>query len=329
MTTPEIQEVAEGGMTEDQAAQSLLAKWAPKADDEPKDAPDPEDEEETTAEQSPEDDAQADEEPKDEGDESGETEIDVGGEKFKIPAALAEQAKRIEAKVKEIEAGTTRKFQEAAELRKSAEASIQAAENLQKIAHEQSDLIADHKMVERRLSALERIDVNALAESDPVQLTKINAEYNQLQAAKQRIENQYRQTVQQSQELSTKQHQEKVQALNEFAKKSIKGWSNDYSNKLMEFSVQTLGFSPDALRTSINEPLMRAIDLAYQGHKVRTADPKAKQILDTKTLKPGSAAQAKTTAHQTYEQARKKLAKSGSTEDAAMALLARARVRKR
>lgn len=329
MTTPEIQEVGDSGMTEDQAVQSMLSKWVPKADDEPKDAPEPEDEEEATAEQSEQDDAQAEDDATDEGEESGETEIDVAGEKFKVPAALAEQARKIEAKVKEIEAGTTRKFQEAAELRKSAETQIQAAQNLQKIAHEQSDLIADHKMVERRLAALERIDVNALAESDPVQLTKINAEYNQLQAAKQRIEGQYRQTVQQSQELTTRQHQEKVQALNEFAKKSIKGWSDDYSNKLMEFSVKELGFSPDALRMSINEPLMRAIDLAYQGHKVRAADPKAKQILNTKTLKPGSAAQAKTTAHQSYEQARKKLGKTGSTEDAAMALLARARLRKR
>lgn len=329
MTTPEQQEVESNGMTEDQAVQSMLSKWAPKGDDGPEDAPEPDAEEEAEAEQTDEVDAQADDDTEEEGDESGDSEIDVGGEKFKIPAALAEQAKRIEAKVKEIEAGTTRKFQEAAEMRKSAEARIQAAENLQKIAHEQSDLIADHKMVERRMAALERIDVNALAENDPVQLTKLNAEYNQLQAAKQRIERQYQQTVQQSQELTTKQHQERVQALAEFAKKNIKGWSDDYSNRLMEFSVKELGFSPDALRTSINEPLMRAIDLAYQGHKVRTADPKAKQLLNTKTLKPGSAAQSKTTAHQSYEQARKKLSKTGSTEDAAMALLARARIRKR
>jgi phage terminase small subunit len=328
MTTPEIQEVG-GGMTEDQAAQSLIDKWVPKEDDDPEESTEAEVTDEPEAEQADEATADADEDAEAQAEESGEAEIDVGGEKFKVPAALAEQAKRIEAKVKEIEAGTTRKFQEAAEMRKSAESRIQAAENLQKIAHEQGDLIADHRMVERRLAALELIDVNALKESDPVQLAAIGVEYNQLQAAKQRIEGHYRQTVQQSQELSTRQHQEKVQALNEFAKKSIKGWSDDYSNRLMEFSVKELGFSPDALRTSINEPLMRAIDLAYQGHKVRTADPKAKQILNTKTLKPGSAGQVKTNAHATYEQARKKLAKTGSTEDAAMALLARARLRKR
>jgi len=325
MTTPDDLEVS-GGITEDQAASAMLKRWAETDDKEQ--SPEPEDEEESTDEQ-PQGDAESEDESDDEGSESDEIEIDVGGEKFKLPPAQAEQAKRIEAKVKEIEAGTTRKFQEASELRKVAETQIQSAQQLQKIAHEQSDLIADHKMVERRLAALERIDINALADSDPVALTKINAEYNQLISAKGRIEAQYQQSVQTSQQEFTKQHQAKVVQLNEYAKRNIKGWSDDYSNKLMEFSVNTLGFSPDALRNGINEPLIKAIDLAYQGHKVRTADPKAKQILQTKTLKPGSTAQSKSNASALAEKSRARLAKSGSTEDAAMALLYRSGSKKR
>lgn len=325
MTTPDIQEV-QGGITEDQAASEMLKRWG--ASDDKEKSPEPEPEEESTEEQ-PTGDAESDDEPAETEAESDDVEIDVGGEKFKLPPAQAEQAKRIEAKVKEIEAGTTRKFQEASELRKVAETQIQSAQQLQKIAHEQSDLIADHKMVERRLAALERIDINALADSDPVALTKINAEYNQLVSAKARIESQYQQSVKTSQEEFTKQHQAKVVQLNDFAKRNIKGWSEDYSNKLMEFSVNTLGFSPDALRNGINEPMIKAIDLAYQGHKVRTADPKAKQIQDTKTLKPGSAAQSKTSAASMAEKSRARLAKSGNVEDAAMAMLYRSNSKKR
>ncbi len=270
MTTPDNLEV-QGGITEDQAASEMLKRWGASDDKEKSPAPEPEDE---STEEQPTGDAESDDEPTETETESDDVEIDVGGEKFKLPPAQAEQAKRIEAKVKEIEAGTTRKFQEASELRKVAETQIQSAQQLQKIAHEQSDLIADHKMVERRLAALERIDINALADSDPVALTKINAEYNQLVSAKARIESQYQQSVKTSQEEFTKQHQAKVVQLNDFAKRNIKGWSEDYSNKLMEFSVNTLGFSPDALRNGINEPMIKAIDLAYQGHKVRTADPR-------------------------------------------------------
>lgn len=325
MTTPETQEVSTG-ITEDQAAQQMLARWATPDDKaEPTEA---ETSEEPQAEQAEEATADADGETQAEADESDDIEIDVGGEKFKVPATQSEQAKRIEAKVKEIEAGTTRKFQEAAELRKVAESQVEAAKQLQQIAHEQSDLIADHKMVERRLDALSRIDVNALGDSDPVQLTKLNAEYTQLITAKQRIEAQYQQAVAKSQETQKKLQGEKFAQLNEYAKRTVKGWSDDYSNKLMAFAVQDLGFNPDALRAGINEPLIKAIDLAYQGHKVRTADPKAKQVTTTKTLKPGGAG-AKQTVHATAEKASKQLAKSGRVEDAAMLLLARAQTRKR
>lgn len=331
MTTPETQEVSSAGMTEDQAAEAMLARWAkPAQDDAALESKGAEKPEEDDGEQGEQPDAEPDSEAEDdEQPESAEVEIDVGGEKFKLPAALTGEAKRMEAKVKEIEAGTTRKFQEAAEIRKSAEAQLQAAQQMQEIAHEQADLIADHKWIDRRLQQLERIDVNALADSDPVQLTKINAEYNQLTTAKQRIEQTYKQSVQKQDAAKAELSKARIGQLAEFAKRNIKGWSNEYSNTLLSFSVSTLGFDPDNLRTVMNEPLMRAIDLAYQGHKVRTADPKAKRQVSTATLKPGAAAQTKSTAHQAAEKARQRLQKSGSTDDAAMALLARANLRKR
>ncbi len=325
MTTPENQEVA-SGITEEQAASEMLARWTKPADETP--STEAETTEETEAEQPEQGTAEQEESTEETAEESDDIEIDVGGEKFKLPAAQSEHARKIEAKVKEIEAGTTRKFQEAAELRKVAESRIQAAEQLEQIAHENSDLLADHKMVTRRLAVLEKIDINALADSDPVQLTKINAEYNQLISAKQRIEGQYQQNVQTAQGKFKEQHQQKVVQLNDFAKRNIKGWSEDYSNKLLAFAVKDLGFSPDALRSGINEPLIKAIDLAYQGHKVRTADPKAKIVTTNKTLKPGGA-QNQTNAHATVEKARQRLKQTGSIQDAAMALLARSNIRKR
>lgn len=321
MTTPETQEVSTG-MTEDEAASALLKRWV----DEPAEADEPE---QTEQEQTEQVDAQAEEEPEDEAEESDEVEIDVTGEKIKFPKAVEEQAKRIEAKVKEIEAGTTRKFQEAAELRKVAESQIQAAQQLQKIAHEQSDLIADHKMVQRRLESLEKLDINALAESDPVALTRINAEYNQLMAAKSRIEQAYQQTVAQSQEQQSKASQARLQALGEFAKKNIKGWSDEYSQTLLEFTTKELGIDPDTLRASLSEPVIKALDLAYRGWKVSQADPKAKLQVASKTLKPGSTAQTKSTALAAAEKATQRLRKSGSVDDAAMALLMRSSAKRR
>lgn len=308
-------------MTEDQAASALLSKWTQEEPPEEEETAEPE------AEQTDEVDAEADEEAETEPQESDEVEIDVAGEKFKLPPAIAEQAKRIEAKVKEIEAGTTRKFQEAAEIRKVAEADIQSAQKLKQIAIEQSDLIADHKMVTRRLEALEKIDVNALAESDPVALTKINAEYNQLTAAKQRIEAAYQQAIAKETEESTQQQQQRMTRLNDYATKNIKGWSDAYSQTLLEFSVKQLGADPAELRKVLSEPVLKALDLAYRGWKVQNTDPKAKQVQATKTLKPG-AVQVQQSAKAEVEKAAKRLRQTGSLDDAAALLLSRSKFRK-
>lgn len=326
MTTPAA-EVENAGITEDQAASALLAKWG-ASDDAPAT--------EEVEEDQPESQAQADDEPDGDPDgesteeaESGDVEIDVAGEKFKLPPALAEQAKRIEAKAKEVEAGATRKFQEAAEIRKAAETQFKTLQELQTIAHQQADIIADHKLVTRRLEELGNVNVNYLAENDPVALTKLNAEFNQLMAAKQRIEGAYQQNLQANEKAKGTVNAERLQRLQQFAEKNVKGWSEDYSNKLMQFAVKDIGFDPDQLRQSVDEPLIKLIDLAYQGHKVRSADPKAKQVNTSKTLKPGSAAQVKTNATVTADKAFQKLKKVGNVESAAMALLARSGTKRR
>lgn len=329
MTTPDNQEVGSAGITEDQAASALLAKWGASED-----APATEEVEEDQAENQ----AQADDEPQDDPDgsdepteeaESGDVEIDVAGEKFKLPPALAEQAKRIEAKAKEVEAGATRKFQEAAEIRKAAETQFKTLQELETITHQQADIIADHKLVTRRLEELGNVNVNYLAENDPVALTKLNAEFNQLMAAKQRIENAYQQNLQANEKAKSTVNAERMQRLQQFAEKNVKGWSADYSNKLMEFAVKDIGYDPDQLRKTVDEPLIKLIDLAYQGHKVRSADPKAKQVNTSKTLKPGSAAQVKTNATVTADKAFQRLKKTGNVESAAMALLARSGTKRR
>lgn len=324
MTTPGT-EVESAGITEEQAASALLAKWA--GDEAP--------EAEESEEEPTEDQAQADDQPEEEADEetpepeSGDVEIDVAGEKFKLPPALAEQAKRIEAKAKEVEAGATRKFQEAAEYRKATDSQYKAVQELQTIAHQQADLLADHKLVTNRLAQLEQVNVQQLSEQDPVTLTRLNAEFNQLMAAKQRIENAYQQRLQESEKAKTAAQASRVQVLQQFAERNIKGWSEDYSNKLIQFAVKEIGYDPDQLRQSVDEPLIKLIDLAYQGHKVRSADPKAKQVNPTKTLKPGSAAQVKTNATMTADKAFQRLKKTGNVESAAMALLARSGTKRR
>lgn len=325
--SPEVNQ----GMTEHEGAAELLKRWGVG------DTPEQEEESQAQADEQPEGDVQeqeteaaAEESETEESEaQSEEIEIDVAGEKFKLPPALAEQAKRIEAKAKEVEAGATRKFQEAADLRKFAEAQIESANKLQETATQQADIIADHRSVTRRMQQIEQMDLSGLAEQDPVMLTKLNAEYMQLHAAKQRIEGAYQEAQAKVQKESQAQMQQRFAYLNEFAQKNIKGWNDEYSNTLMEFSIKQLGADRDTLLAVMSEPVIKALDLAYKGWRLSHTDPKQKQVVTTKTIKPGAAGQMKSNAVQAVEKTQQKFKKTGSVDDAVALLLARSNVKKR
>lgn len=331
-TTPGNPEVPTG-ITEDQAASELLKKWgASEEEASPEAEPTEEAEAEVADEATPE--AEDESEPQDDNEEEGETEesgdieIDIAGEKFKLPKGVAEHAKRIEAKAKEVEAGATRKFQEAADLRKAAEAGIEQAKKLSEIAHKQSDLIADHKMVTRRLAQLEQIDVAVLGQTDPAKLTMINAEYNQLMAAKNRIEQTYQTTTQEFVQADQTALKERFEKLETFAKANVKGWSPEYSEKLAKFA-EGKGLSREWLKANLNEGLITLIDAAHYAETVRTAQPVEKRVKDaSKTLKPNGAGITKTATAKKADDAMQRLKRTGGVEDAAMALLTRSKLKR-
>lgn len=323
-TTPET-EVSQG-ITEEQAMQQLLGKWGAEPTEE---QPTEEAEEEVPTEQAEEATAEEGTETEEaEEVEGGEVEIDVAGEKFKAPAAFAETAKRIEAKAKEVEAGATRKFQEAADLRKAAETQAQANQQLQKIALAQADLLADHKMVMRRLQAIEQIDIQG---TDPETLTRLNAEYNQLQAAKARLEDHYRTNVQQMTDEEKKSKDAKLELGNKQLAAEIKGWGPDYAKKLAEYAV-TKGAPNDVLAEITDAWMVKILDDAAYGHAMRQAKPEAiKRAVQApqKTLKPNGSGATKPAAQTKADDAFSRSRKSGRVEDAAMALLARANLKRK
>jgi hypothetical protein len=312
-------------MTEDAAASELLKRWGAN-DDAPSET---EESAETDTEQADEATQGEAQEEESEVQASDEVEIDVAGEKIKLPAVAAEVARKVEAKVKEIEAGATRKFQEAAELRKVAESQTEHAKQLTQLSHQEVELLADQRTIDRRLQQLLTLDTSALYESDPAQLARLTAEAQQLQFAKQRVEQALQQTRDQKTGKASEAEQVRMAYLTDWSKKNIKGWSDEYSQTLLEFSVKELGADPQALRQVMSEPVLKALDLAYRGWKVHTTDPKTKQVVATKTLKPGSAGQMKTNAEATAVTAMRRLAQTRSVDDAAAALLARSNAKRR
>lgn len=312
------------GITEDQAASELLKRWG-ATEQTPAEEEQPEEPEQTEA---PDEEAkpEAEEEAEEAPEESEEVEIDVAGEKYKLPAQLAEQAKVIEARVKEIEAGATRKFQEAAELRKVAEAQTEHAKQIAQLSQAEVEHLADLRTIDRRLQQLASMDINAIAESDPAMLARLTAESQQLQFARGRVMDAVQQTRAANAQATTKADAERVAKLQSWAEKNIKGWGEDHDKALLDFGVKTLGMDQRTLMDIVlkgGEASLRLIDYALKGWKVQTTDPKAKQVVATKTLKPGAAGQTKSNAQATAETAMRRLAQTKNVEDAVAALLAR------
>ena len=328
------------GMTEEQATSALLEKWG-FDDKKPSKSSEAESTEEGPQDEGDEPTPNADDEPDaedagdepdesgDDAEESGDVEIDVAGEKFTVPKAVAEPAKRTEAKAKEVEAGAPRKFQEAADYRKAADAQVEQAKKLSEIAHKQSDLIADHKMITRRLAQLEQINVQELGQNDPAKLTMINAEYNQLMAAKTRVESAYQGAAQAMEQEEQKSLTDRIANLETYAKANIKGWSSEYSQKLNEYA-QSKGMTAGQIKAAISEGFISIVADAYLGHQVKTADPKAKKAVEpSKGLKPNASAPVKTQQSKKADEAFARVKKTGSWEDAANALLLRASARRK
>ncbi len=316
----------ESGISEEDAASEILKRMGVGTDDTSTEG---EAEGEPEQPESDEDTPEVQDEPEDKPEESEEVEIDVAGEKFKLPAALKEIGEKVQAKAKEVEAGATRKFQEAADLRKFAEAHNEHAKQLTQLSQVEIGLMADQTAIGRRLNQLMSIDVAALSEQDPAQLARLTAEAQQLQFAQGQINQRLEAARADTTKAKDTAVAQRMEYLGGWASKNISGWSADYSATLLEFSVKELGADPTALRDVMSEPVLKALDLAYRGWKVQKADPKAKQVQSNKTLKPGATGQVKNGAQKTVETTTRRFAQTKKVDDAADAIFARMQAGKR
>lgn len=323
-TTPDSAPEVSDGITEDQAASELLKRWGkPEGSSTEGETPDEPADEEVPEGTTAESDAEVGD---DEPEESDEIEIDVVGEKFKLPKVVAEQAKRIEAKAKEVEAGAQRKFQEAAEVRRVVDARERQVANLEKFAHDNAGFLADHRWVTNKLAQYEQLDVGRLSQEDPQLLTRINAEVMQLRTVKERIEQAIGHAAKKSDETRQAMHLERLQKLDEFASKAIKDWSTDRGKRLTSYALGK-GMSQETLVASLSPEFLLMLDDAEYGARVRSAKPRPSQA-PQKTLKPGATASTKSSSALRVQQANQRLKSSGSVQDAARALLARSSQRK-
>lgn len=328
-TTPAAPEVGPAGYSTEQAAEALMSRWESRrnadADPEPKLPRQDDAEPDTTAEQSDEDDAPAEDEGATTPAESDvEYELDFGGSKYKLkPSELPTKFSELQTKVKELEGGATRKFQEAATLRKNAEFTA-------KLLNQQSEAFADLRSIDREIARIQGLDLATMSDNDPVAVQKETIRLMQLQQARTKVDGHLRQA---SQELTQAQSDERnaaVEAVREHARSKITGWNEQLDKALGEYvsKVRVKGESLDAL---VTDPAIYEMAVkAYKYDTLQAAKPADKRAVDApKSLRPGTAAAPNTSARSAVEAAQARMRKTGSNEDIASLILARARLKGR
>lgn len=156
----------------------------------------------------------------------------------------------------------TRKTQEAAEIRRAAEA--ERTQYAQANA-EQVRAMATLVSMDHQLQQMQQIDFHALNQQDPVKAQELFFQMQQLKDNRQQFAGQLQQMEQQrtfeAQRLVAKQIEEGDAVL----KRDIPGWGPEVGRKVFDFATKELGANPGALSNLTDPVLAKAFYYAMVG----------------------------------------------------------------
>jgi len=323
------QATPETGYSEDDAAAELLSRWSGKQEEKPADpeatepeAP-PSEDAEPTAEQGDEPQADADGKAPE-----TEWEVEFGGQTRKLKGVSEEVAREVQEFGKNLHADYTRKTQELAEVRKTAEAEREQAQEMLKLSHEHADLFADFRTVQRQMDQLAQLDFDALSEADPMTAQKQLARLMQLQQAQQRIGAQLQTSMQTMTQKQSEAAKAKLADAEAQVRKAIPTWGKETAQALRDYG-QSLGYNEAELSQVADPRMVLLLHKARQFDALQQAKPAlTKKVSEiSKTLKTSATAAPNAQKRARVDDAMARLGKSGSIADAAAAILAKSKTR--
>jgi hypothetical protein len=246
------------------------------------DQPAEETSEETTDEEvAASDESEAEEEAQEEGTADDSEDVEFEGKTYKVPKELKGALLR--------QADYTQKTQEVAEQRKALEQKAQLFEAQQRISAQTFDKQVELREIQNRLSQFENMDWQSLVDSDPVQATRLNLAFQQLQQQAARKSQELQQAQSHAEQLSAAQRQ---QMLNE-AQKELTARLPNFSAQTAEkikTAARSYGLSDQELNNVIDPRYVHVLHDAMQWRALQEAKPKAMQKVQDapKVAKPNA-----------------------------------------
>lgn len=254
-----------------------------------------------------------------------EYEVDLGGHKLRLSREnLKDQLTVLQAKAKELESGSQRRFQEAAEARKK-------ADEYAEFVTRNSQLMGELQTVSGELQRLQSTDLEALSDSDPVAAQKAITRLMQLQQRHAQLVGAAQQTKAQMDSARAQMREQAVSDVRSYAQQNIKGWTPDLDKALGDYVVKTR-VRQDSVESLITDPALYEMAVkAYKYDTLQATKPVVEKKLQEapKTLKPNSASQTVTSQQVKARDAWGRFEKAGTVDAAVEAYLARQAAKQR
>lgn len=240
--------------------------------------------------------------------EEDDEDVEIEGKSYKVPKELKDMVL--------MHKDYTQKTQAVAEQRRTVEERAQLLDQRERVLSQTFEKAVEFREVQNRLAQYEQIDWQALAEQDPVQATKLNLAYQQLQRDAQAKYAALQQANAHAEQLTQQQRQ---QLLAE-AEKDLKARLPDFGPQVAEKIVRAAkdyGFTDAELEGLTDARHVHVLHDAMKWRALQAEKPKAMRAVAEapRAIKP-QAAQPKRTSQSAVD----RLRKSGRVEDLARLL---------
>lgn len=162
-----------------------------------------------------------------------------------------------------MQADYTRKTQEAAEIRKAAEAERESVQKARQFEQENLDIVADLRAAQREMQHLQQVNLQQLSDQDPVQAQKLMVRMQQLQAFQAQAQGVL---THRHQAFLHAQQQEAARQLEEgrrVLQRDIPGWGPEMAAKLSQFALAN-GYTEAEVAAIRSPAMVRSLYREYQ-----------------------------------------------------------------
>lgn len=216
-------------------------------------------------------------------------EIDLDGEKYKVPKKIKDSIM--------MQADYTRKTQEVAEQRKQVEAYKAETEQSVKFQQEHLQEHAYLMSLDQQLEQFNKLDWNAIIDTDPVQALKLQQQYQGLQGMRGQVVAKITQVQQEQFQLQQTQFAKQMESSNAELARDVPGWSLDLAKSLRSYGMEKGSFSEDDMNHAVRNPkIVKILNKAYLYDQLvakQSAKPKAEPIKPITIIKAKTSSPSK------------------------------------